>query len=450
MSSKTSVKGKPLITDKPTKALFMFAVPMILTSILQQLFNIADSVIAGKMLGDVALTAIGVSSSVIFLYIAVSAGFSIGCGVVISQYFGGKQISHMKTAIYTAFISGIVLGAVLTVIGSVFIEQLLGIMNATGEVYQDAKDFFRVYQYSLVFMFIYNVCATVFISLGDSIMPLFFLSVSIVLNILINIFFVVRMGYGVQGIAWTTFCCQAVSVALSCTFLNRKLNNLCGNVKAKAFNYKTLKVMLRIALPSILQQAVVSLGMLMVQRLVNTFPINVTTGYYAAIKIDGMAVVPIVSISNAVSTFTAQNIGAKKFERLPKGYKAGLMLDFSLGILLFILVITAAPVLVGFFIKDNPEAVKIGATYLYTVGGFYIFMAVMNTTNGVIRGFGAMKYFVAITLINLFVRVILAYTLTPSMGYKGIWWSMPISWVVACAVSLLIYKFGKWRDTRLV
>ncbi|MDR0918860.1 MAG: polysaccharide biosynthesis C-terminal domain-containing protein, partial [Oscillospiraceae bacterium] len=197
----------------------MFALPMVFTSILQQLFNIADSLIAGNMIGDVALTAIGVSSSVIFLYIAVSAGFSIGCSVVISQYFGAKQLSHMKTAIYTAFISGIVLGAIMTILGSVFINQLLDIMNASGEVYQDAKDFFRVYQYSLVLMFVYNVCASVFLSLGDSKMPLFFLSVSIVLNVALNVLFVVKKGYGVEGIAWTTLCCQGVSVILSSIFL---------------------------------------------------------------------------------------------------------------------------------------------------------------------------------------------------------------------------------------
>jgi Na+-driven multidrug efflux pump len=208
--------------------------------------------------------------------------------------------------------------------------------------------------------------------------------------------------------------------------------------------------MLRIALPSILQQSVVSLGMLLVQRLVNTFSLDLTTGYYAAIKIDGMAIVPIVSISNAVSTFTAQNIGAKKIERIPSGYRAAILLDVIFCVILGVLIYTCAPTLVGFFIDDNAEAVKLGSWYLYSVGAFYMFIAMMNVTNGVIRGYGAMKYFVGITIVNLISRVILAYTLTPVIGYKGIYLSMPLSWVVSFVTATLVYKYGNWRNVRLI
>ncbi|GHU53651.1 MATE family efflux transporter [Clostridia bacterium] len=424
----------------------MFVLPMIFTGIMQQLYNIVDSLIAGNMLGDVELTAIGVSTSVMFLYLAVSTGFSIGCGVVISQYFGAKQYSHMKTAIYTAFISAIVVGIALTVIGSVFIDQLLDIMNTGDEIYKDAKDFFRVYQYSLVLIFAYNVCATVFISLGDSKMPLFFLSISIVLNIILDIYFIAERGIGVEGIAWATFSCQVVAVILSLFFLSVKLKKIVGNVKSKPYNYRTLKVMLKIAIPSVFQQSVISLGSLLVQRLVNNYSIDVTTAYYSAIKIDGLAVIPVVSVQNAISTFTAQNIGAKKYDRLNAGYKAALSIDFVLCMLLGILIFTCAPMLISVFIKDNQRAVEIGANYLHTVGGFYMVLALANTTNGVIRGYGAMKPFIGITLINLGSRVLFAYILTPIIGYKGIWWSMPLSWAVATVFALLIYKYGKWRN----
>lgn len=443
---------KDMTIGNPGKTLFYFAVPMVLGNIFQQFYNIADSMIVGNFVGSDALAAVGASSSITFLFIAVATGMSIGSSVVISQLFGSGKIDKMKSSIYTIMISIFVLSLFLTVIGILFNNTILKLMNVPSNIFEDASIYLRIYFLGLVFLFMYNILTSTFNSLGNSKIPLVFLIFSSLLNIFLDLVFVLKFNMKVAGVAWATLISQAISAFLSIIVLLIKLRKIETEKKYSIFDFNCLKNICKIAIPSTIQQSIVSIGMIFVQSLVNSCGSIVVSGYTAATKIDNVAIQPMINVGSAVSNFTAQNIGAKKTDRINKGLKSALTMIACFALPITLALFIWGDIFVGSFVDSNinSDVIEVGVSYLKVVSLFYIVMGTMNNFNGVLRGSGDIKFFMTSTLCNFSSRVILAYALFPFFRENAIWYSIPIGWFVGLIISVFRFKSGKWKDKSVV
>lgn len=449
MSQKKQVD---MINGNPTSSLVRFTLPVILGNLFQQLYNIVDSIVVGRCVGGDALAAVGTSSSITFLFIAIATGSSIGSGVVISQLFGAKEYKEMKTSIYTAILSIVGIALILTLIGVLLHPFILKIMNTPSHVFGDAADYLKIYFYGLTFLFLYNITNAVFNALGQSKIPLAFLTFSSILNIVLDLLFVIRFRMGVAGVAWATLVSQALSAIGSLIVLLYVVRKFQVEGKTVYYDVWALKRMWIVAFPSMIQQSIVSIGVVCVQSLVNSFDSVVMAGYAAASKIDNIAINPMVNIGNSVSTFTAQNIGAGKPERIKKGYRAGILMNGVICAILLLFVFLFGHSMIGMFMdsgKSGPS-IEVGVHYIRVVSIFYFLMGFLNVTNGVLRGAGDIRFFMFATLCNFFSRVAFAYLLAGVIGMNAIWWSIPIGWTIGLCVSRFRYQTGKWKTKSLV
>ena len=432
----------------PSKILFNFALPMVLGNILQQLYNIVDSIIVGNFVGSDALAAVGASYPITFVLITIANGSAIGCGVVISQYFGGNMLEKMKTSIFTSIIFIAVFSFILLVVGIISTDWILSVMNTPKNIFYDSSEYMRIYFMGVVFLFIYNIVASCFNAIGDSKIPLVFLLGSSILNILLDLLFVINFKMGIRGAAIATLISQGVSALKSLIFLIKNIKDIKTEEVIKKFDITILKNISKIAIPSILQQSIVSVGNLFVQALVNSYGAIVIAGYAAATKVDSITILPMSNMSNAISTFTGQNFGAGKVERVKSGYKSAIiMIGIFCAIITFILFLFGNR-LIGIFVESasNEGVIAIGTQYIKIVSVFYFFMGLMVITNGVLRGSGDMKTFLISTITNLSTRILFAYGLSSIIGQGAIWWAIPLGWIFASTVSIIGYKSGKWRN----
>lgn len=436
---------------KPSKILVSYAVPIILSGMFQQFYNIADSLIAGQFAGVNALAAVGASYPITMLFIAVATGAGMGCSVVISQIFGAKDYKRMKTAAYTAIISMLVLAAGLTIIGQIINNGLMKLMQTPEEVFADGALYLRIYIAGLVFLFLYNIANSIFNGLGDSKTSLYFLIFSSILNIILDYVFVAFFHMGVAGVAWATFIAQGLASVLAIFALMKRLNAVTTEGQIKKFDSKVLKQMSKIAIPSILQQSAVSIGQLLVQALVNSYGAAVIAGYAAAIKLDSFLKMIIMSMGNAVSSYTAQNAGARKLDRVKDGIKVSVSLLVVYSVIAFGIMQLFGNNMIGWFISEGTDAatklevIKVGTTYMSVVTLFYAVFAFVMVGNGVLRGAGAMTGYTVATFIDLGIRVAGAYVLAYVMGYNAIWWAIPIGWSVAAVLVLIFLIKGDWK-----
>lgn len=444
------LKGS-MVTGNPTKALIMFTLPMVVGNLFQQLYNIVDSIIVGNVVGEEALAAVGASTAITMLFVMVAIGTGIGCSVVISQLFGAGQLEKMKTAISTALLSILGFSIFLSILGMVINKSILRLMGTPDNIFADASAYLQIYFFGFMFLFLYNAFSAIFNALGDSTKPLLFLMFSSLLNIGLDLLFVAKFHMGVPGVAWATLISQAVSAALSFTFLMRKLKKMETGHYAR-FDRSMLKHMITVAIPTIVQQSMVSIGMVLVQSVVNRFGSTFLAGYTAAIKIDSIAIVPMVAVGNAMSTYVAQNMGARKPERISKGYRICLMMSASIGLSIALLLHFTGSDFIGLFMdsKNSAEAIAIGAEYLSIVSLFYFVMGIMNVNGGVLRGAADMKWFLSGTLCNLSTRVILTYTLADITAGQIIMWANPIGWAVGLCVAGGRYFHGGWKKKVLI
>lgn len=443
---------KDMTVGSPSRILFFFAMPMILGNLFQQLYNIVDSVVVGNFVGENALAAVGASYPITFLFVAIAIGASMGCSVVISQFFGAKRYGEMKTAIYTSLFSIGGLGVVLMGVGLLISTPILRLLGTPENIFADSAAYLNIYFLGAGFLFLYNTLTAIFNALGDSKSPLVFLAIASVVNIGLDLLFVIQFQMGVAGVAWATLIAQGLSSVLSLIFLLRRLHRMETADAHRLYDVRMLTRMLRIAVPSMIQQSIVSMGMLFVQALVNSFGSTVVAGYTAATKIDSIAMMPMLNISNAVSSFTAQNIGGGRPERVRKGYRAALVMTAVIA-----LVITGCLYLFGanfmslFVDADLSQGViDVGVEYLRVVSVFYILMGGMFSTNGLLRGAGDVKAFMTSTLCNFVCRVTCAYAFANLLGASSIWWSIPMGWGVGLTISFLRYRSGKWANKSLV
>lgn len=444
--------NKDMTIGNPSKILFYFALPMVAGNILQQLYSIIDSMIVGNFIGADALAAVGASYPITFVLITVANGCGIGCGVVISQYYGGKLIDKVKTSIFTSIIFITLFSFLLMVFGIFFSDSILNLMNTPGNIFNDSCIYMKIYFLGVVFLFLYNIINSSFNALGNSKTPLIFLVLSSLLNIILDLLFVIKFHMGVAGAAYATLISQIVSAALSLFFLLKTIRTMKYEKRIKLFDITILKNIFKIAVPSILQQSIVSIGNLFVQALVNSYGAVVIAGYAAATKIDSITILPMSNMSNAVSTFTGQNIGAHKTDRVSKGYKAALIMIGVFCAFAALILFLFGHKLVGLFVDSasNQGVIDIGTQYMRIVSIFYFFMGLMVITNGILRGSGDMKVFLASTVTNLSTRVIFAYGLAYLIGQSAIWWAVPFGWIFASTISAVRYRSGKWKNKGIV
>lgn len=442
-----------MITDmtegRPGKILWRFALPILLSVAFQQLYQIADSVIAGRFVGGTALAAIGASYPITMLFMAFATGMNLGCSVVVSQLFGAKDFPHMKTSISTSILSSAAISLILTAGGLVFCRAMLVGLNTDPEILQDAGVYLGIYTAGLLFLFLYNICTGIFTALGDSRTPLYFLIASSAGNIVLDILFVTVGGMGVDGVAWATFLAQGASSVLAFFTLRRRLKAIpCG--RFPLFQLSIFGRITGVAVPSILQQSFISVGNLVVQRLINGYGWAVIGGFSAAMKLNTFTITALTALGSAVSSFSAQNIGAGQTGRVTQGLKASLKLAFVVALPFTLAYVFLAQPLMGLFVNAHETAIiDAGAQFLRIVSPFYAMIAVKLCADGVLRGAGAMGAFMVSTFSDLILRVVLSYVFAAPWAETGIWLSWPVGWFIGTAASAAFVASGAWKKKAL-
>ena len=397
-------KDEYLITDAPLKALTVFAMPMILGSFFQQVYNMADSIIVGQFVGSSALAAVGACAALTNVFICVALGAGVGAGVLVSRYFGAKNYGKMKTIVSTSLLSFLVLSVVLGVFGFSFSRAMMSGLQTPADILEDAVLYLRVYFVGFPFLFMYNILSTMFTSIGESRIPLGLLIFSSILNIFMDLWMVAGLGLGVFGAALATLIAQGISAVFS--FM-------------------------------ILQQSTVSIGMMIVQAVVNPFGTQALAGYAATMRVENVFSLIFVSIGNAVSPYISQNLGAKKIDRLKKGYHAALVLDLCFAVIAFAVIETLHTQISSLFLgKDGTAlAYQVSGDYMRWLGYFFIFMGIKMATDGVLRGLGIMRPFLIANMVNLAIRLSVALLCAPRFGIAFVWLAVPAGWLANFLVS---------------
>lgn len=437
--------NKDLTAGKPEKVLWSFCLPLFGSILFQQLYNIADSFVAGKFVGENALAAVGNSYEITLIFIAFAFGCNIGCSVIVSRLFGAGKYRDLKTAVYTTLIASGVLCAMLMVMGTVFCTDLLQLIHTPENILADSRLYLDIYILGLPFVFYYNVATGIFSALGDSRTPFLFLACSSTANIAVDILFVTAFRMGVAGVAWATFLCQGVSCVLAVIFVLKRFETIHTEGRIPKFSWPMLGKIAVIAIPSILQQSFISVGNIVIQGVINTFGSSVIAGYSAAIKLNNLVITSLTTLGNGISNFTAQNLGADKPKRIQEGFTAGIKLVWILCIPVVALYSLAGSHLVHLFLDmASGTAMDTGVRFLKIVAPFYFVVAAKLVSDGVLRGAGNMLSFMAATFTDLILRVVLAIVLSGPFGTTGIWLAWPIGWTVAMVMSIIFYRSGVW------
>lgn len=435
-----------LTQKKPRTALILFALPIIIGNLFQQTYTMADSAIVGRFVGEEALAAVGASYSLTNIFISIAFGGGIGASVIVSRHFGAKEYNKMKLAVLTALLSFLLTSVLLGAVGLFLGRQIMTFLNTPPSILDMAVEYLNIYFLGLPFLFMYNVLSAMFNALGKSKIPLYFLIFSSLFNIALDLVMVKGFHMGIAGAAWATLMAQGISALLCFAVFLLVLRRLdCG--RTKIFDPEQFKDMARVALPSILQQSTVSVGMMLVQSVVNSFGSQALAGFSAASRVESLCFVPMQGIGNALSSYTAQNIGARRQERVPQGYRAANQMVIFCGILICLILELFHTPVITFFLGSTgtAKAVQTGNAYLTFMGWFFCLIGFKMAADGVLRGAGDMKMFTIANLVNLSIRVILSMTLAPVVGIGMVWYAVPIGWAANWAISYRRYRTGKWR-----
>ncbi len=447
------MKKYNMLTDHPGKSLFAFALPIILGNLFQQFYSTVDSIIVGRFVGEDALAAVGASYSLTTVFIMIAIGGGIGASVITSQYLGAGRYQQMKTSVYTALLSFLGVSIVLSLFGLLFNSAILKALHTPANIMPDATLYLGIYFLGLPFLFMYNILSALFNAMGNSRTPLYLLICSSIINIILDIAFVKGLGFGVAGAAVATVLAQGLSAVVSFGLLMRSLKEYENKESAsKAFDIQILGSMVKVAIPSMLQQSIVSIGMLLVQSVVNGFGSSVLAGYTAGTRIESICIVPMIAMGNAVSTFTAQNLGAGKQERVKQGYRASVKIVFAFAVgICLILTLFHENIIYSFLEEGSGEqALATGNAYLSFIAFFFVFIGLKATTDGVLRGSGDVVVFTFANLFNLTIRVLIAFSMSPIWGVKAVWIAVPMGWTANYLISLIRYLSGKWSRKKLI
>lgn len=436
-----------LTSDTPSKAISKFALPMVVGSLFQQIYTLVDSAVVGKYVGEAALASIGASFALTTIFICIGVGGGAGASVLIARYFGSRDYKRMKTAIFTSIIGFLGLSIALSVFGLIFSKKLMALLQTPSEILDMAVLYLNIYFYGLPFLFMYNIISALYQALGESKIPLYFLIFSSILNVILDVYFVRDLGMGLAGAAYATLLAQGLSAIFSfCVFIMR-----IGKIetqKTKIFDKEELGLISRLAIPSIVQQSTITIGQLLVQSVVNSFGVEILAGFSAAIRVESLIIVPITSLGNAISSYTSQNVGAGKLNRLSQGLSASLIIVGIYSVFVFLVLKIRSADIIAFFMNENSSdlAIKTGETYLAFIGFFFVLVGSKHCVDGILRGLGDVRVFTLANIINLFIRVSLSMTLAHKIGVGMVWYAVPLGWMANLIISTFYYFYIKNRD----
>ena len=430
--------NKDLTVGKPQTVLWQFCLPLLGSILFQQLYNIADSLVAGKFIGENALAAVGNAYEITLIFIAFAFGCNIGCSVIVSRHFGARRYADLRTAVSTTFISVGVLCAVLMSAGLLLLTPMLQLINTPESLMDDCRLYLSIYLLGLPFLFYYNVATGIFSAMGDSRTPFIFLAISSTANILVDILFVSALCMGVSGVAWATFLCQGVSCVLAMLCVRRRLRTLPVDGPHRRFSRAALSSIVHIAVPSTLQQSFVSIGNIIIQSVINSYGPSVIAGYAAAIKLNNLVITSFTQLGNGMSNYTSQNLGAGRPERIREGFTAGLRMVFTLCVPVIALYFLFPRGPISLFMEEGSvDAMQTGVDFLRIVTPFYLVVSIKLFADGVLRGAGRMREFMIDTFTDLILRVGLCIVFSSLFGVIGIWCAWPVGWAIGTALSAL-------------
>ncbi len=435
-----------LTTGNITSSLLRFAFPMMIGNLLQQCYNIADTLIVGQFLGKEALAAVGSAYSLMTFLTSILIGLCMGSGVKFSICYGGRDSDGLKSAVFHAFLLIAAITAALNIAVFIGLDPIMYFLNVPQEVYPMMRDYLWVIFFGIAAVCLYNFFTALLRAVGNSLTPLIFLAVSSVLNVILDLLFVVTFPFGIQGAAFATVLSQFVSgIGLMIYALIRFPDLRVGRKHMKP-DRRVLKEIAGFSVLTCLQQSVMNFGILLVQGLVNSFGPVIMAAFAAAVKIDSFAYMPVQDFGNAFSTFIAQNYGAKKEDRIRKGTRRAVLLTVAFSAAVSVIVfVFARPLMLIFVRPEETEIIAAGVSYLRIEGSFYILIGILFLWYGFYRAIRRPSMSLILTIISLGTRVALAYALSavPQIGVTGIWASVPIGWFLADAVGLICYRIRK-------
>jgi len=438
--------NRDLTKGPVTKSMLLFAIPMILGDLLQQCYNIADTLIVGKFLGRNALAAVGSSFTLMTFLTSVILGLCMGSGALFSMRFGQRDEKALREDLCASFFFVAFVTVILNIAAFLCLNGLRTFLRVPAEVWGDMRDYLFVIFIGIPAVFLYNYFASYLRAVGNSVVPLAFLAVSAVLNIALDLWFVIGLGRGVAGAAEATVIAQYLSGIGITAYTLVRSPQVRSIGKLRCLRKERIREIISFSTLTCVQQSVMNLGILMVQGLVNSFGSVVMAAFAAAVKIDAFAYMPVQDFGNAFSTFIAQNYGAKDSARIRSGLKSAVCVSAAFCVVISALVCAfAKPLMTVFVDAEEVEVIAEGVRYLRIEGAFYCGIGCLFLLYGLYRALGKPGMSVILTVISLGTRVALAYLLSaiPAFGVAGIWWSVPIGWVLADSVGLLYYKFRK-------
>lgn len=441
---------KDFTAGNEAKLILRFSVPLVIGNIFQNLYNIVDSIIVGNYLGKEALGAVGASFPIIFTLVSMVIGVGSGASTVVSQYFGARQMDHVRRTIDTIFIFFLASSIVVTAVGIGLSRRLFQLINLPEEIIPQAVTYLNIYMAGMFFFFGFAGITSILRGLGDSKTPLYFMVIATISNVLLDLLFVLGFNMGIEGVGYATLISHAGAFLTAAWYLNRKHPVIKLSIRKYTFSRTIFKSCVRIGLPTGFQQSFVAFGMIAIMSIVNGFGTNAVAAYTAAMRIDSFVKMPAITFSSALSTFVGQNLGAFKEGRAKKGLQATLL--FSLGYCLFIsiLIIILGRYIMELFTPD-PDVVAIGQDYLVIVSSFYLLFAVMFTFTGFLRGAGATLIPMVTTFTALYIfRIPIAYFLSAKIGVNGIWWAEPTAWLAGTIILIVYFYSGKWKGKVVV
>ncbi|MBS0010085.1 MAG: MATE family efflux transporter [Bacteroidales bacterium] len=441
---------KDMTTGREGRLILQFALPMLAGSLFQQFYNIVDSIVVGNFIGKEALAAVGASFPVIFVLISMIIGLASGVAIVISQYFGAKDYENVRRAIDTMYIVLFFTSVFTTVAGIIFSEEIFILLNLPREVMPMALEYLNIYLLGMIAFFGFNGTSAILRGMGDSKTPLYFLIISTLTNIGLDLLFVIVFKMGIKGVALATVISQSGALVTAVIYLNRYHEIINIRIFGLVFDRKIFSQSVRIGLPTGLQHSFVALGIMAIMGVVNTFGTDVIAAYSVASRLDAIATIPAMIMAQALATFVGQNMGANKSHRVKRGLLSTILLTSIVTIATTAIIITFGDLFMNAFTNDA-NVIKIGSEYLTIVSLFYLVFAFMFTFNGVMRGAGDTIMPMIFSLVSLWlVRIPFAILLSNSFGETGIWWSFPMSWATGLLMSWIYYLTGIWKKKVIV
>ena len=432
------------------KLIFKFAAPMLIGNIFQQLFVVIDSIVVGKFIGKEALAAVGASFPVIFIMLSLIFGLVMGTTVIISQYYGAKDMLKVKRAIDTMYICSAIIGVITTIVGLLISEPILRMIDLPEELMPQATLYLKTYLSGILIFFGFNGTSAALRGLGDSKTPLYFLIIASVANIILVILFVGILRWGVGGAAMATLIANAIAFGLAIWWLNKTHKLIRISIRGLNFDKKIFQQSIRIGLPTAVQQTLFAMGGITLMGIINKFGTEVIAGYSVAYRLESLALVPTMSFSMALSAFVGQNMGANKIERIRTGLIATIKMSGIVTIVTTLFIIVFGNFIMSLFTNDH-EVIRIGNQYLTIVSLFYPAFTMMFIYNGLTRGAGDTLIPMIFSLISLWlIRIPFAWYFSGKFGVQGIWWSIPAGWMIGCVLSYIYYKTGRWKTKAVV